>query len=48
MQVIVKPGNRPDSSTRHHEAWNRPDSGLLLSYEARIRPDNSLILIKLL
>ena len=43
LQHIVKPEERPDNSIKHRESWILPDSGLSLSYEARIRPDNSLI-----
>ena len=43
LHHIVKLGGRPDNSIRHREAWIQLDIGLSLSYEARIRPDNSLI-----
>ena len=39
----MKPELRPDNNIKRREAWIRPDSGLSLSYEAQIRPDNSLI-----
>ena len=43
LMQVMKPRERPDSSIKHREAWIRPDNGSSLSYEARIRPDNSLI-----
>ena len=41
----MKPGNRPDNSTRYYEAWNRQDSGIyqIQAVKPGNQPDNILI-----
>ena len=40
----MKPGARPDNSTKYYEAWNRPDSGIsqIQAMKPENQPDNIL------